>query len=367
MAFGHFLATLKCSGHAVQKQFSILRNGYIDGIDCKRVLDFNQVPEPHCLRFKSRRMSERSQSPISDCNSRPDDFSRPMYAQALSQEAFGGTSLQIPHGVLQHHSLLFNKTAYNGLPPTPQTFFQFPPVGGDYRASDLQAGDFCQPKHWCPIAAPEYTGQVAGVAAPTHLTNLRPPNTETREQVKMSEIKLEKDANDEYGQKIQHYPTPPSSAVAHGVYYSTPWNSSFWPGFPHITAANTNTQNLNSIPSTSSSSSPSLSPSPPSNGLPGVTFFNGSASQTAQAPQAQTSTRSSGSSSGGCSDSEEEVSQNGPMYCYPIVIVLLCVYPASCVFFQRERYCEMFPNVVSNFASNRRTFRLRSWNSLPRS
>ncbi|CDQ80531.1 unnamed protein product [Oncorhynchus mykiss] len=230
-------------------------------------------------------MSERPQSPTSD---RPDDFSRAMYAQALSQEGFGGASLQIPHGVLQHHSLLFNKAAYNGMPPTTnQTFLPFPPGTGDYRASDLQAGDFCQPKHWCPIAAPEYTGQVAGV---THPTNLSPHNTDTREQ-------------------IQHYPTPPSSAVAHGVYYSTPWNSSFWPGFPHITAANTTTQNLNSIPSTSSSSSPSLSPSPPSNGLPGVAFFNGNASQTAQAPQALTSTRSSGSSSGGCSDSEEEASQ----------------------------------------------------------
>uniref|UniRef100_A0A4W5M7Q5 POU domain protein n=1 Tax=Hucho hucho TaxID=62062 RepID=A0A4W5M7Q5_9TELE len=252
-------------------------------------------------------MSERSQSPTSECISRPDDFSRAMYAQALSQEGFGGASLQIPHGVLQHHSLLFNKTAYNGMPPTTtQTFFPFPPGTGDYRASDLQAGDFCQPKHWCPIATPEYTGQVPGVAASTHPTNMSSPNTETREQIKMSEIKLEKDVNDEYEQKIQHYPTPPSSSVAHGVYYSTPWNSSFWPGFPHITAANTSTQNLNSIPSTSSSSSPSLSPSPPSNGLTGVTFFNGSASQTPQAPQAQTSTRSSGSSSGGCSDSEEE-------------------------------------------------------------
>lgn len=304
MAFGHFLATLKCSGHAVQKQFSILRNGYIDGIDCKRVLDFNQVPEPHCLRFKSRRMSERSQSPISDCNSRPDDFSRPMYAQALSQEAFGGTSLQIPHGVLQHHSLLFNKTAYNGLPPTPQTFFQFPPVGGDYRASDLQAGDFCQPKHWYPIAAPEYTGQVPRVAVTTQATNLSPPIAEVREQIKMPNIKLEKDVNDECEVKIQQYPTP-SSAVAQGVYYSTPWNPSFWPGLPHITAASSNTQNFNSIPSTSSSTSPSLSPSPPSNGLPGIPF-NGNTSQGAQAPQAQT--QSNGSSSGGCSDSEEEVS-----------------------------------------------------------
>ncbi|XP_041706683.2 POU domain, class 5, transcription factor 1 [Coregonus clupeaformis] len=252
-------------------------------------------------------MSERSQSPTLECNSRPDDFSRAIYAQALSQEGFGGASLQIPHGVLQHHSLLFNKTAYNGMPPTTaQPFFPFPPVSGDYRASDLQAGDFCQPKHWYPIAAAEYTGQVPGVAAATQPTNLSPPNTETREQIKMPEIKMEKDVNDEYKQKIQQYPTPTSSAVAHGVYYSTPWNPSFWPGFPHITAASTNTQNLNSIPSTSSSSSPSLSPSPPSNGVPGVTFFNGSASQTAQTPQAQTSTRSSGSSSGGCSDSEEE-------------------------------------------------------------
>ncbi|XP_020314180.1 POU domain, class 5, transcription factor 1 [Oncorhynchus kisutch] len=249
-------------------------------------------------------MSERSQSPLSDCNSRPDDFSRPMYAQALSQEAFGGTSLQIPHGVLQHHSLLFNKTAYNGLPPTPQTFFQFPPVGGDYRASDLQTGDFRQPKHWYPIAAPEYTGQVPRVAVTTQATNLSPPIAEGRDQIKMPDIKIEKDVNDEYEVKIQQYPTP-SSAVPHGVYYSTPWNPSFWPGLPHITAESSNIQNLNSIPSTSSSTSPSLSPSPPSNGLPGITF-NGSASQGAQAPQAQTQSNGSSSASGGCSDSEEE-------------------------------------------------------------
>lgn len=258
-------------------------------------------------------MAGRSQSPISECNSRPYDFSRSSpYAQAFGQEGLGSAaSFQLPHGILQDPGLLFNKAAYNGITPTTtQPFFHFPPVSSDYRASDLQAGEFGQPKHWYPFAAPEYTGQVPGAAIATQPINLSPPIAETREQIKMPEIKIEKDTSDEYSTeiKIQQYPTPPASAaMTHGVYYSTPWNPSFWPGFAHITPPSTNN---NQNPPTSTASSPSLSPSPPSNGLTGNAFFSGSASQTAPAAPIQNSasTRSSGSSSGGCSDSEEEVS-----------------------------------------------------------
>ncbi|XP_067106973.1 POU domain, class 5, transcription factor 1 [Osmerus mordax] len=253
-------------------------------------------------------MSDRSQTSNSECNSRPYDFSRAtMYSQALAQEGLGGSSLQIPHGVLQDPALIFNKAAYNGITQAAaQSFFPFPPVGGDYRASDSQAGDFGQPKHWYPFAASEYTGQVPGVAAVTQPANHSPPIAETREQIKMPEIKTEKEVNDEYSTdiKIQQYQTPPTSAMTHGMYYSAPWNPSFWPGFTHMTAASTSSQNA----TTSSASSPSLSPSPPSNGLPVNAFFSGSASQTVPATPTQNSnsTRSSGSSSGGCSDSEEE-------------------------------------------------------------
>ncbi|KAM6987079.1 POU domain, class 5, transcription factor 1 [Aplochiton taeniatus] len=249
-------------------------------------------------------MSDRSQSPISECNSRPYDFSRAtMYSQALAQEGLGGASLQLPHGVLQDPGILFNKT-YNGITPgTTQTFFPFPPVGGDYRASDLQAGEFCQPKHWYPFTATEYTGQVPGVVAATQPVNLSPSIAETRERIKMPEIKTEKDVGDEYNSdlKIQQYPAQPSSAMTHGVYYSAPWNPSFWPGLSHISAPVASHNN----PPTSASS-PSLSPSPPSNGLAGNSFFSGGATQSAPAAQPQSVPRSSGSSSGGCSDSEEE-------------------------------------------------------------
>ncbi|KAM4635799.1 POU domain, class 5, transcription factor 1 [Polymixia lowei] len=255
-------------------------------------------------------MAERSNSPILDCNSRPYDFSRAnLYAQALAPEGLGSVgSLQLPQGVLQDPSFLFNKTTYNGIAPaTPQTFFPFPPVGGDYRASDSQAGEFGQPRHWYPFAAPEYTGQVPGVTAATQPTNLSPPIAETREQIKLPEIKTE-EAGEDYPTEIkpEQYPTPASAAVTHGVYYSTPWNRNpaFWPGLTHIAPTPSNNQN----PPTSSASSPSLSPSPPSNGLPGNAFFSVNSSQGVPAPQAQNSasTRSSGSSSGGCSDSEEE-------------------------------------------------------------
>ncbi|XP_059214696.1 POU domain, class 5, transcription factor 1 [Centropristis striata] len=254
-------------------------------------------------------MSERPQSP--ECQIRPYDFSRSNpCTQLLGHESLGSAaSFQLPHGVLTDPSLLYNKSAYGGITPaSAQTFFPFPPVTGDYRGPDMQTGEFGQPKHWYPFAAPEYTGQVPGVAAATQPTNLSPPIAETREQIKLPEIKTEKETGDDHSTeiKIQQYPTPPASAaMSHGVFYSPAWNPSFWPGITHITPPGSNNQN----PSTSSASSPSMSPSPPSNGLPGNAFFSVNSNQPATGPQAQnlaSSTRSSGSSSGGCSDSEEE-------------------------------------------------------------
>ncbi|CAL8281375.1 POU domain, class 5, transcription factor 1 [Gadus morhua] len=258
-------------------------------------------------------MSDRSQSPASDCNSRPYDFSRAnLYSHpTMGQDNLGNNagSLQLPSGVLQDPGLLFNKATYNGIAQaTAQTFFPFHHVAGDYRTSDLQTGEFGQPKHWYPFAATDYTGQVPGVMATNQPTNLSPPIAETREQIKlpMPEIKTEKEPEEDYSAEIkaQHYTTAAASApMAHGVYYSPAWNPSFWPGLAHITQ-----HPINQNPSTSSASSPSLSPSPPSNGVQANAFFNGNANQVVPAPPAQNSapTRSSGSSSGGCSDSEEE-------------------------------------------------------------
>ncbi|TKS84608.1 POU domain, class 5, transcription factor 1 [Collichthys lucidus] len=255
-------------------------------------------------------MSERSQSP--ECQNRPYDFSRTTNpcTQLLGQENMcSAASFQLPHGVLTDPSFLYNKTAYGGITPgSAQTFFPFPPVASDYRTTDVQAGEFGQPKHWYPFAAPEYTGQVPGVTAATQPINLSPPIAETREQIKIIEIKTEKDTGDDYSTdiKVQRYPTPPASAaMPHGVFYSPAWNPSFWPGISHITPPGSNNQN----PSTSSASSPSMSPSPPSNGLSGNAFFSVNPTQAPTVPQTQnpaSSTRSSGSSSGGCSDSEEE-------------------------------------------------------------
>lgn len=253
------------------------------------------------------KMSERSQSP--ECQIRPYDFSRTNpCTQVLGHETLGSAaSFQFPHGVLPDPSLLYNKNAYSGITPaSAQTFFPFPPVTSDYRGSELQTGDFGQPKYWYPFAAPEYTSQVPGATAATQPTNLSPPIAETREQMKLPDIKTEKDLDEDYSTeiKIQQYPTPQASAMSHGVFYSPAWNPSFWPGITHITPPGSNNQN----PSTSSASSPSMSPSPPSNGLPGSTFFSVNTTQAAAGPQTQnpaSSTRSSGSSSGGCSDSEE--------------------------------------------------------------
>lgn len=253
-------------------------------------------------------MSERSQRP--ECQTRPYDFSRSASSsQALVQESLGASASF--HGVLPDPGLFYNKTTYGGITSasSAQTFFPFPPVStSDYRGSDLQVGDFGQPKHWYPFAAPEYTGQVPGATAATQPINLSPPIAETREQIKLPEIKTEKDGEDYHHIseiKVQQYPTPPASAaMPHGVLYSTAWNTSFWPGITHITPPGS----LNQNPSTSSASSPSMSPSPPSNGIPGNAFFSGNPTQAASGHQAQnpgSSTRSSGSSSGGCSDSEE--------------------------------------------------------------
>lgn len=253
-------------------------------------------------------MSERSQSP--ECQNRPYDSSRANpCTQVLGQEGLGSSgSFQLPHGVLPDPSLFYNKTAYSGITSTcAQSFFPFPPVTSDYRGSDQQAGEFGQPRHWYPFAAPEYTGQVPGVTAATQPTNLSPPIAETREQIKLPDIKTEKDSGDDYSTeiKVQQYPTPPASAaMPQGVFYSAAWNPSFWPGITQITPPGSNNQN----PSTSSASSPSMSPSPPSNGLPANAFFSMNTAQPPTGPQTQipaSSTRSSGSSSGGCSDSEE--------------------------------------------------------------
>ncbi|XP_068608830.1 POU domain, class 5, transcription factor 1 [Brachionichthys hirsutus] len=252
-------------------------------------------------------MSDRSQSP--QCQTRPYDYSRAgPCLQNLGHEGLGGAaSIQLPHGVLPDPGLFYNKP-YSGIAPaSAQAFFPFPPVSADYRGADPHAGDFGQPKHWYPFAASEYAGQVPGVSAAAQPVNLSPPGAEAREQIKVSEIKTEKDASDGYAQdaKVQQYQMPQvTAAVPHGVFYSAPWNPSFWPGMTHVTPPGNNGQ----IPSTSSASSPSLSPSPPSSGLPGNAFFNVNAAPALPGPQAPNAApaRSSGSSSGGCSDSDED-------------------------------------------------------------
>ncbi|MCI4386890.1 hypothetical protein PGIGA_G00067920 [Pangasianodon gigas] len=253
-------------------------------------------------------MSDRPESPPEDCSNRAYELSRPMSSYS---SAPGHEGLQFAHSMLQDPGLLFNKAPFNSLNAAhTQTFFSFPPVGGDFRHNDAQVGDFTQPKPWYPFTAPEYTGQVAGATAATQPANLSPPIAETREQIKMPEVKTEKDGSEEYGgaeTKLQPQFLGPGTSVPAGVYYPTsaPWTPSFWPGLSHITAPTTVAQ----APPTPSASSPSLSPSPPGNGFGSPGFYSGAAAQnttTAAAAQVQTSARSSGSSSGGCSDSEEE-------------------------------------------------------------
>ncbi|XP_053743736.1 POU domain, class 5, transcription factor 1 [Synchiropus splendidus] len=237
-------------------------------------------------------MSDKSHSPGSDCQNRAYDFSRGHSgAPTVGQDGF-----QLPTGLLPDPALL-----YSGLTPASgQTFFPFPAVSGEYNRDP----ELSQPKHWYPFAAPEYTGQVPGVAAAAQPANISPPIAETREQIKLPDIKSEKTTEEDFAaeMKAQQF----SSTMPHGVFYSAPWNPSFWQGIAHITPpANSNNQN----PSTSSASSPSMSPSPPGNGLPASAFFSLNAAQVGPGPQTHnsvSSTRSSGSSSGGCSDSEEE-------------------------------------------------------------
>lgn len=243
-------------------------------------------------------MSERSHSPVAECQSRPYDFSRGnLCPQAVGQESF-----QIPPGLLADPSLLYNKAAY-GVPS--QAFFSFGPAGNDFRGSDQQqAMDLAQPKPWYPFAAPEYISQVPGAAAATQPANLSPPIAQTP-QLKVPDIKVEKEDEDYSGEvKIQQFPTPPT--MSHGVFYSAPWNPSFWPGLAHITPPGSVGAQNSSTPS--STTSPSMSPSPPSSGSNGTAFFTGGTpSQSAQSQNPGSSARSSGSSSsGGCSDSEEE-------------------------------------------------------------
>ncbi|XP_034047782.1 POU domain, class 5, transcription factor 1 [Thalassophryne amazonica] len=258
-------------------------------------------------------MSERSQSPGSECQTRPYDFSRASSCtQGLDQDGLSGAaSFQMPPGVLPDPNLLYNKSAYSGLTSSSgQTFFPFPPVGNDYRGAEHQIGEFGQPKHWYLFAAPEYTGQVPGVPVAAQPSNPSPPLAATREQIKLAQIKTEKDSGEDYPTEVmvQQYAAP-SASTPHGVYYSGPWNPSFWPGLPHMAPPGGGSSNSNQNHSAPSTSSPSMSPSPPSNGLPRSAFFSGNASQAASGAQTQnptSSTRSSGSSSGGCSDSEED-------------------------------------------------------------
>uniref|UniRef100_A0A8C7XAK5 POU domain protein n=1 Tax=Oryzias sinensis TaxID=183150 RepID=A0A8C7XAK5_9TELE len=250
------------------------------------------------------KMSDRPHSPGSKV--RPYDFSRACN-QVLDQESLGNSSSFHFSPMLTDPGLLYNKPTYGGITPaSTQSFFPFPHVTSDYRGSELQAGEFGQPKHWYPFAAPEYTGQVPGATAATQPSNLSPPIAQTREQIKMPEIKIEKDTDEEYSteMRVQQYPTS-SAPMPHGVFYPAAWNPSLWPGITHIAPPGSSNQ----LPTMSSIPSPSMSPSPPNNAAPGApAFFGVNSSQGAAEPQAQnpTSTRSSGSSSGGCSDSEEE-------------------------------------------------------------
>ncbi|CAL9683716.1 unnamed protein product [Knipowitschia caucasica] len=240
-------------------------------------------------------MSERSLSPA-ECQNRPYDYSR---ANTCPQ---GQESYQMP-GLLTDPNLLYNKSAYSGIPS--QAFFPFGPMGCEYRGPEQQqAVDLAQPKPWYPFTSPEYVSQVPSTGSGPQPANLSPPIAQTP-QVKLPDIKV-KEENEDYSAevKIQQYAAP---AMSHGVFYSTPWNPTFWPGIAHIQPREHNgSQNP---PTPSSASSPSMSPSPPSSGNNGNAFFgSGTPSQaaTAQTPNPSSSGRSSGSSSGGCSDSEEE-------------------------------------------------------------
>uniref|UniRef100_A0A3B1JE75 POU domain, class 5, transcription factor 3 n=1 Tax=Astyanax mexicanus TaxID=7994 RepID=A0A3B1JE75_ASTMX len=240
-------------------------------------------------------MCDVSESPGSECS----ELVRTVCPPAPGPEALH----------LQEPSLLFNRAAaFNGLSPSQaQTFFPFAAVGGDFRAAEVQLGDFTQAKPWYPFPGHDYLGQVAGgQIAGAQPANISPPIAETREQIRMPEVKTEKEVReDEYGEaKLQQQPQFPTSGAS-GLYYPAPWPPSFWHGLPHVSAPCGTGQGppAVSVPSSASpsSSSPSLSPSPPSSA-----FYTGPPAQLAPTAHAHSAGRSSGSSSGGCSDSEEE-------------------------------------------------------------
>lgn len=247
-------------------------------------------------------MSESSQSP--EYQSRPFDFSRSNpCAQIFGQDAFGSSgSFQVPHGVLSDPSRLYNKSCYGGIPSTSaQTFFPFPSVTSDYRASELQHGDFGQPKHWFPFT--DYTGQLPGVPPVIQPINLSTFEADTGEQFRLPEIKLEKNFREDYPYsaeaKVQQYLSPQASnEMPHGLFYprTGSWNPSFW----SLSSPGRSSQTS----STPSTYSPSLPPSPPCNGN---AFFNVSTPQDIPEPQPQKSTssrRNAASSPPECKNSE---------------------------------------------------------------
>lgn len=231
-----------------------------------------------------------SESPGSDCSE---------LVRSVCPPAPGPEALQ-----LQEPSLLFSRpSSFSGLtPPQGQAFFPFAAVGGDFRPGEMQVGDFTQTKPWYPFPGHDYAGQVMG-AQPV---NLSPPITETREHIRVAEVKSEKEDYVEVKHHQQQQAPQFSTPGTSGLYYTAPWPPSFWPGLPHVSAPCTTGQAPSLVPvassSSPSSSSPSLSPSPPSS-----TFYSGPSAQLASAALAHSAGRSSGSSSGGCSDSEEEV------------------------------------------------------------
>ncbi|XP_066501783.1 POU domain, class 5, transcription factor 1 [Hoplias malabaricus] len=209
--------------------------------------------------------------------------------RSVCQPAPGPEALQ-----LQESSVLFNRPAYfNGInPQQAQAFFPFAAIGGDFRAGDVApVGEAPQAKPWYPFPGHDYQP-----------TNISPPIAETREQIRMHEVKVEKDLRvEDYGEvKLQQ---PQLSAPGPGgIYYPAPWPPSFWPGLPHVSLpCGTGQAQAPAVSSSPPSSSPSLSPSPPSGA-----FFSAASTQMPTASHALNAGRSSGSSSGGCSDSEEE-------------------------------------------------------------
>uniref|UniRef100_A0A8C5FZV6 POU domain protein n=1 Tax=Gouania willdenowi TaxID=441366 RepID=A0A8C5FZV6_GOUWI len=184
-------------------------------------------------------MSEKTHHDV-DEQSVPYDYSQPgPSSQVLGHEA---TAFQLS-GFLTDPGLLYSKAAYGGFTSAPtQTFFPFPHIPTEYRTADFQGGDFCQPKHWYPFAAPEYTGQVPGTSAAAQPINLSPAIGETREQISIPELKTEPQSS-EYSPGMKHQQVGPtqhaSASLPHGVLYPTPWNPPFWHGITQVTSAET--------------------------------------------------------------------------------------------------------------------------------